>query len=499
MDSPSSVLAPRSDWPDGRDRPPLPQPAPVRAWFSRRSIRAAAAGSGLWAALAPGLLLLLLGGVELSRHPTLWYDEDYTRLAVTTPLATLLGAVWHTSPMVSWLTVAPSFNAPYYVVMHAWCAAFGVSPLALRLPSLLCSAAAVGVLTRVVRRLGGERAGLTAGLLAASAPLLVRQAIEARSYGMAELAVALTALALVRRVQQGGTRWPLGIAAGASGLLHWFALPVVAGLALGTLVVRRRAGLGDALVLAASSLPAAALVVVQLAGSGDGAPVASQYGLALPVHAVADWSQGAWWLSTALVAAFVVALVRTRARALLVSWAVVPLLIITLVGLTRPMYFDRYMLFTLLGLAAGAALGLASLPGRWSTALSVGLVALSLFACVPRLQSQSLERQAQVVALLESQQTTGQPVAAGDGRAAVELVEEISIEHSRLAGDLVLRPEHVPTDGTATVVWVVRSGSGAALQPSPNDAYLRAGAWTLTTTTVEHGTFGDLTVQKWVR
>ena len=68
--------------------------------------------------LVPVLLLLGLGFVELSRHLGLWYDEDYTRLAVDTPLPTLLSAVWHASPLVSWLTVAPSFNAPYYVVMH---------------------------------------------------------------------------------------------------------------------------------------------------------------------------------------------------------------------------------------------------------------------------------------------------------------------------------------------------------------------------------------------
>lgn len=450
-------------------------------------------------ALAPAALLLVLGAWQLSRHLALWYDEDYTLLAVQTPLPQLLTAVWHASPLVSWLTVAPSFNAPWYVLMHGWCAVFGTSALALRVPALVCSAAAVGVLALAVRRLAGPLAGLTAGLLAATGPLLAAQAVEARSYGAAELATAVTALLLVRRVQDGGRRRGLALAAGAAGLLHWFALPVMAALALWSVGARRRRGLGDALAIGLATLPALGLVVLQLRGGGDGTPITEHVGALLPVHALRDWASGVTWLTLVLVAAFAVALVRSRWRGLLAAWVAVPLALSTVLELLRPVYFGRYELFALLGLAAGAAIGAASLPGRWRRVACAGLVCASLAACVPHLQASAREHPDQVVALLEAQQVAGQPVAAGDGRAAIELEEEVTVEDSRLAADLLLRPAHVAVGGSATTAWLVRSGSGARMPASPDLAYLAAGGYHLARTIVVPGAYGDLTLQEWVR
>jgi mannosyltransferase len=80
----------------------------------------------------------------------------------------------------SYLAFSAAFNAPFYVLMHGWCSVFGTSTLAIRLPWLVCASAAVGLHARPVRRLAGDGAGLTAGLLAASGPLFARQAIQAR-------------------------------------------------------------------------------------------------------------------------------------------------------------------------------------------------------------------------------------------------------------------------------------------------------------------------------
>ena len=450
--------------------------------------------------LLPVAVLLVLGAVELSRHLALWYDEDYTLLAVRTPLPQLLSAVWHARGLATWLTVPPSFNAPYYVLMHGWCAVFGTSTFALRLPALLCSAAAVAVVAVTVRRLADDQAGVVAGLLSATGPLLAQQAVEARSYGAAELATALTALLLVRRHEGRGGRLPLALAAGAAGLLHWFTLPVLLGLAVWTLLVRRRQALPDLVAVGVAVIPALALVALSFRGGGTGTPVTQPVGIRLPLHAVEDWSLGGWALSAALVAAFVVALLRSRWRGLLACWLLLPLAVVTAGELVRPLYFGRYLLFAMLGLAAGAALGVCSLPARRLRAtLATVLVALSFVVVVPRLQTEAREHPERVIALLTAQQQAGEPVVAADGRAAIEMVEQMQQESSRLRVDLVLRPGHVPVGGTERVVWLVRSGSSGSYPGTPNTVYLTQGGWSLDRTVNVAGGYGDLAVQRWVR
>jgi hypothetical protein len=129
------------------------------------------------------------------------------------------------------------------------------------------------------------------------------------------------ALCLVRRRQQAARWWPLALAPAAAGMLHWFTLPVLAGLAAAAVVARSRRGLADASAVALGALPAVALVVVQATGRCDGAPLANQAGISSPVRALVDSSSGAWWLSAALVVAFVVGVVRSHDRALHLGWS----------------------------------------------------------------------------------------------------------------------------------------------------------------------------------
>ena len=91
--------------------------------------------------------------------------------------------------------------------------------------------AGVAVLTAAVTRLAGRTSGVLAGLLAATSPLVVEYAAEGRMYGLALLATATAALGLARWLDDGRLGlWAVG--ATAAGLAHWFAVPVVAGLAL---------------------------------------------------------------------------------------------------------------------------------------------------------------------------------------------------------------------------------------------------------------------------
>ena len=130
----------------------------------------------------------------MARRQSLWYDELFTAEVAPVPLAELVRAVLAGEGTTSYLQgVPPSYNAPYDVVVHLWLALtrLPADDLGPRLLSLLAAVAAVAVLTAAVTRLAGRAVGLTAGLLAATNPLVVEYAAEARGYGLALLATAV--------------------------------------------------------------------------------------------------------------------------------------------------------------------------------------------------------------------------------------------------------------------------------------------------------------------
>ena len=447
---------------------------------------------------APPAVLLVLGLVQLLRNLPLWYDEAYSRLAASVPLATLLGGVWHRTGVIAYLMdVPPSFNAPYYVLLHFWTAVAGDSEFALRLPSLLCAAAAVGVLAELVRRQAGPGAGMLCGLLCASGPLLLDEAVQARDYGPAMLALALCALWFLEWLAARGGLLRVGIAAAGAGLLHWFTLPVLAGFAVAALVLRGRAGVRAALVLAAASVPALLLVGWSMAGGTYGAPTPAPVGLWLPVDAVRDWSLGFVPLSVALAVAAVAGL---RRRTFVLCWVAVPLALVTGVEMLRPTYFPRYLLFALLGVVVAAALGVASLrPARLRVAAGTALVVLSLVAALAHVADAPKEPSPAAVRLLAAEQQAGQPVVPADGRTSVDLQTYLSLA-PRLAADLVLPPVQFTTQTSSNVVWLVRVVlKQNSLPVVPAEQRLIDAGWTEASSTLLTGSNTDLRVEKWVR
>lgn len=450
---------------------------------------------------APPAVLLVLGLVQLARNLPLWYDEAYSRLAASVPLATLLGGVWRRTGVIAYLMdVPPSFNAPYYVLLHFWTSVAGASEFALRLPSLLCAAAAVGVLAELVRRLAGPGAGLLCGLLCATGPLLLDEAAQARDYGPAMLALALCALWLLDWLAERGGLLRVGIAAAVAGLMHWFTLPVLAGFAVAALLLRGRAGVRAALVLAAACVPAALLVGWSLAGGTYGAPTPAPVGLWLSVDAVRDWSQGFVALSAALALAAVAGLWRGPHRLFVLCWVAVPLALITVVELARPSYFPRYLLFALLGVVVAAALGVAGLrPARLRVAAGTALVVLSLIATLAHVADLPKEPSPAAVLLLAAEQRSGQPVVPADGRTSVDLETYLSLA-PRLAADLVLPPVTFTTQTSSNVVWLVRVVlKQNSLPVVPAEQRLLDAGWTESSSTLLTGSNTDLRVERWVR
>lgn len=456
--------------------------------------------------LLPPLVLAFLGGAFVVRRQSLWYDELFTAEVAPVPLAELVHAVLAGEGTTSYLQgVPPSYNAPYYVVAHLWLALtrLPADDLGLRLLSLLAAVAAVAVLTAAVTRLAGHAVGLTAGLLAATNPLVVEYAAEARGYGLALLATTVTVLGLARWLD-GGRLLLYAVGATLAGLAHWFALPVVAGLALSGVLLRRRQAVALLGVTALAAAPTLLLVgLTQVNGIGDSAVSIRSVGIILPGLAFEAWSARSVPLLIATVVAVAAGLVggvrgdQSARRTAVVSacWVGLPLALLTVAELLRPVFVPRYLLATLLALSVLAALGTARLPRPWHLSSAGALVAFSLLA-VADVHGRGVREDARgAVADVAARQSTGEPVVAVDRRAALALEYYAEREHPRLLADLVVPPADPPAG--ARTVWLVREAFRERPLPSDDDDILRAQGLRLTDTRLFEGTVSDLLVERW--
>lgn len=454
--------------------------------------------------LAPAGVLALLGSALLLRRPSLWYDELFTAQVAPLPLSRLVEAVLSGEGTASYLVdVPPSYNAPYYVVVHLWLLLTGQQPgeLSLRSLSLLAAVAGVAALTAAVARLGGRAAGLAAGLLTATNPLVLEYAVEARGYGLALLAVALTGLGLARWLDGRGLLL-YAVGATAAGLAHWFALPVVAGLAVAALLLRRRAALPLAAVSVLAAVPALALVALALTQDTAGRTTGwiSDTGGEVPWLSLQAWTAGSSALLVATLALGAVGLAGARrggpARRTAVvgaCWVAVPLLLVSLAELVRPVFVPRYLLPALLGLAVLAAVGATNVRRPYGGLLVAGLAGLSLLAAAPLADRLPREDARGAVEALAERHAAGQPVVAVDRRAALALEQYAP---GPLREDLLVPPADPPP---AEVVWLLRQADGRGVRPSDDDVVLRERGLRVAEQEVFEGSSSLLVLQRWTR
>jgi mannosyltransferase len=289
----------------------------------------------------------------------------------------------------------------------------------------------------------------------------------------------------------------VGVGATAAGLAHWFAVPVVAGLALAALVLRRRRAVPLLAVSAVAVLPTLALVALaQLNGTGDSAVGWIRgTGADVPVLALRAWTGGGGALLAALLLAVAVGLARGQRTTAVVAacWVGVPLAAVTAAELLRPVFVPRYLLPALLGLAVLAAVGLARLP-RWALVGGTGvLVALQLVAVAGVLERGPREDARGAVDDLRDRQRPGQAVVAVDRRAALALEQYAG----RLRPDVVVPPSDPPAG--QDVVWLLRQASDAGVRSSDDDAVLRGQGLRLRDSWTYEGTSSDLVLQRWSR
>jgi mannosyltransferase len=285
----------------------------------------------------PALLMLGLGLYGLT-GASLWGDELLTWGMTETG--------WSDFQSLTTRFVTPLM--PYYLLMRGWTAIVGTSDAALRLPSVLAAAAAVGVVARLGTRLVTPLAGLLAGVLLAVIPAMSRYAQEARPYTMAMFAVALASLALLRYAERPSV-WRLvgyGAVVAVIAVLHFIALAVVLAHAVWLAATRRDLLWRWGIAAVAGCLPAVPLVwygldqrdaVKWIATSPASLPQAFFSGLfgALSVMAI--------------VAGLALLSLSPRIKPLLlVLWGTVPLAAVYLAGLQLgSVWLPRYLMYVI--------------------------------------------------------------------------------------------------------------------------------------------------------
>ncbi|WP_107424912.1 glycosyltransferase family 39 protein [Streptomyces antioxidans] len=313
-----------------RARPASPEPlAP------RRTGRTGRAAAGL----VPAGLALAVGLWGVRRGNSMWRDESTTYQVAHRSLAD----IWRL------LGQADVVHGLYYLFMHGVFALWDGGLLALRLPSVLATAAAAAGVGLLGQRLAGPRAGLAAGLVFPLFPVVQRYAQEGRSYALVCAVVVWATHLLLSAVARPRKRtWTCYAAVAALAcLLHEFA--VLAVLAHGVALYRARvpAALGWAWgqAAAAAALVVTPLVIVsqqQVALVGWISPpgISQLLGFAVPALA------GVLCAKVPAPALWPVSL-----GDLALPLLILPPAVLIAVSYVHPLYVDRYVIYVYVGLA----------------------------------------------------------------------------------------------------------------------------------------------------
>ncbi|MFE7357637.1 hypothetical protein ACFU8Q_31945 [Streptomyces sp. NPDC057543] len=335
--------------------------------------------SSVWA--LPLLWTFALGLWGLSRQHTLWRDEAATWQVARRSVAD----IWHMLGQVD------AVHGLYYLLMHGLFECFGSSTTTLRLPSVLAMSLAAACVAAIARRLAGQLVGLTAGLAFGLLPAVQFYLQEGRSYALIAMGAGISTLLLVTMLEgcRRRCRWTAyGGTVLVCALLNWLSLLILPAH-LATLVwVKAERGIWGRWVGASAAAVAAALPLILFSRSQS-----EQVSWIPPL----SWHMLIGPVVLLLIGGIGALADRPRSGRLSVAAVGLPLLAVPQIGLiglslVQPLFLDRYVLFSMLGLALliGAALGAAVAAlgkrFRWTSAwlLPVAVV-VAVLALLPQL------------------------------------------------------------------------------------------------------------------
>ena len=404
------------------------------------------------------LLTTILGAVGamaisliIGLQQSVWFDEAYSIILAKQPVVTLI----HLTSM----DTHPPF---YYLLLKGWAGLFGWSELSLRSLSVLAFGGSVVIGVLLIRRLFGIRAALISLPFAALSPLLLRYGFEIRMYAVASLiGIAATyALVAARETKSKAYQWrfyvlyALLVAIGVYTLYYTVLLWVAHFVWLVVTAYKEKkpiiktpwfASFVGAFIL---FLPWVPTLVAQV---GNGALAAISQQMTLDnlggVVSFAFLYEPAWQLDgyTTIVMVFVMVLIGIlTARAfktatkrerkylwLLISYILVPVGLIALLSLAKPLYVERYLSHVLIGgmLFVGVIVAEATRRSSPRILFSIGALCIVLLLGVSQLASvgnfnfQRLQKPTvkDAVAAIKGQCTNGTSILAADPYVAIEL------------------------------------------------------------------------------
>ncbi|MET8707156.1 glycosyltransferase family 39 protein [Streptomyces californicus] len=170
--------------------------------------------------LIPAVWTVVLGLWGLSRQNSVWRDEA----------ATWQVARRSTGDIVRMLEHVDVVHSLYYLCMHGLFAGFGPSTTVLRLPSVLAVAAAAACVALIGHRLTGAYVGLGAGLALGLLPAVQFYLQEGRPYALVAAGSAASTLLLVNALRGRARKrtWAAyACAVLVCGWLNWLALLIL--------------------------------------------------------------------------------------------------------------------------------------------------------------------------------------------------------------------------------------------------------------------------------
>lgn len=278
----------------------------------------------------------------------MWRDESVTYQVAHRSL----GDIW------ALLGNIDAVHGLYYFIMHGVFALWDGGLLALRAPSVIATVVAAAGVGAIGRRLQGARAGVLAGSVYAVIPLVQHFAQEGRSYALVSATVVWACYFFVRCLGSRPTRLWVAYASLVviAGWLHEFAVLVLVAHAVTLRLVGDTGPTKRSWVVCVG---ATAVAIVPLAAVSAGQSGEQLGWLGRPSLAV--------WLQFFAISAAGLAMGRYAARTaapgstsgtsrLTVPAVAIPLLVLPgglllTISLLKPWYVERYVLYSMAGLA----------------------------------------------------------------------------------------------------------------------------------------------------
>ncbi|MFJ8761022.1 glycosyltransferase family 39 protein [Streptomyces cyaneofuscatus] len=323
----------------------------------------------------PALWTFALGLWGLSRQDSVWRDEA----------ATWQVARRSTAETVHMLGNVDVVHGLYYLLMHGLFDLFGPGTAVLRLPSVVAMAVAASCVAALGHRLAGPWAGLGGGLALGLLPAVQFYLQEGRPYALVAAGAGISTLLLVTLLEGRGraVHWvAYGGTVALGGLLNWLSLMILPAHLATLLWSRADRTAGKRWTAAALAAVACVLPLVLFSRSQSAQvswiPPLTWHMLIGPAILLAIGGAGALLDRSRADGSRADGarpdqprpdrplLDRPRARRLSAAAVGLPLLAVPQIGLVglsliQPLFLDRYVLFSLLGLALliGVAIGAA--------------------------------------------------------------------------------------------------------------------------------------------